>query len=735
MLKRITSWSFRHRRIVVAAWIVLLVAVNLVAMTFGGENKQDFMSPGTDSKAAIELLDERFPAQAGDTITVVIHHETGAIAGTARSVAEPVVDQIREMPHVVGVTAPWDPEGAAQVSADGSTAYATVQLDGPAAQFPIDVATDMLGLAADARGAGIQIELAGQAIDNAQTGNIGSEGPGLIIAALVLLVAFGSLVAMGLPLATALFGVGVGLAGGALLTNIIDVPDWASSVSTMIGLGVGIDYALLIVTRYRSELSAGGTPTTAVQVAMATAGRSVVFAGMTVVISLLGMLTMNQPYVAGVAFSAVVTVIAVMFAALTLLPALLGFAGRNIDRLSLPFRRQPSADAAPNTRGFWYRWSRTVQRHPVVTGLLGAAALGVLIAPVTGLHLGFPDAGNDPTDLTTRRAYDLMTDGFGAGFNGTFVLVADHGDTEAMVALDRLHDALATTPGVAAVSPPIASLNRDAAVISLTPAASPQDEATTDLLAHLRSDIVPGALVGTDVNVVIGGITAANVDQTDSISSRLPIFIAAVIVLSFLLLMAVFRSVLVAMKAAILNLLSIIAAYGVVAYAAEGGWFGQLFGITTPTPIPAFIPMMMFAILFGLSMDYEVFLLSRIREEYLRTGDNATAVADGLAATAKVITAAALIMTAVFGAFILDPQIFLKIIGIGMAAAVIIDATIIRLVLVPSTMELLGDKNWWMPAWLDRIIPTLDIEGSHAHPTAEPIVEPSPTNEPELVTV
>ncbi|HZX54981.1 MAG TPA: MMPL family transporter, partial [Ilumatobacteraceae bacterium] len=689
MLKRITSWSFRHRRIVVVAWVAILVAINLAAMAFGGENKQEFMSPGTDSKAAIDLLDDRFPAQAGDTITIVIHDAAGVTSPGVVAVGEPFVERVREMPHILAVTAPWDPNGVGQISGDGATGYAIAQLDSSSAAFPVEVATEMLNLAADVRSAGLQIELGGQAIDNAQSTSIGAEGPGLLLAAVILLIAFGSVVAMGLPLATAVFGVSAGLAAGTLLTNILDIPEWASSVATMIGLGVGIDYALLIVTRYRTELAHGAAPAQAVATAMGTAGRSVVFAGITVVISLLGMLTMNQPYVAGVAFSAVVTVLAVMLAALTLLPALLGFTGRNIDRLRLPFRH-PSAEQPG--RGFWYRWSRFIQRRPVITGAAGALALGVLIAPVFGLRLGFPDAGNDPTNLTTRRAYDLMTDGFGAGFNGTFVLVADDGDEAAMATLEQLQATLASTTGVAAVSPPIAGPNADAAVITLTPTASPQDEATTDLLSTLRDDVVPTALAGSELNVVVGGITASNVDQTDSISARLPLFIAAVIVLSFILLLAVFRSVLVALKAAVLNLLSIIAAYGVVAYACEGGWFGQLFGISTPTPVPAFIPMMMFAILFGLSMDYEVFLLSRVREEYLRTGDNATAVADGLAATAKVITAAALIMTAVFGAFILDDQIFLKIIGIGMAAAVVIDASIIRLVLVPSTMELLGDK-------------------------------------------
>ncbi len=718
MLRKIASWSFRHRLVVVAAWIVALVAFNVAAMAFGGQTRQDYLAPGTESTAAAELLTQRFPAASGDTVTVVIDDARGVTSPQVRRVVEPMLDQLAGLPHVTGVTAPWQPEGAAQVNADGHVGFAVVQLDVPASRFPVEAATTMLEASEAANAAGVHVELGGQAISAAEAGSLGSEIPGLVIAAVILFVAFGSLVAMGLPLATALVGVGIGMAGGTLLARLVSVPDWASSVAMMIGLGVGIDYALLIVTRYRSELASGHEPRKAASIAMATAGRSVVFAGVTVVISLLGMLTMNQPYVAGVAISAVITVGAVLAATLTLLPALIGFAGRNIDRFGLP-RRRRSIRQPGSRQGFWFGWSRSVQRRPLIAGGAGLAVLAVLILPVFGLKLGFPDAGNDAASTTTRQAYDLLTDGFGPGANGTFVLVADQGDPETLQVLDGLADDLRATPGVAAVSPVIPNADGTAAVITLTPAASPQDDATTDLLSNLREEVVPAAVDGTDVTVSIGGLTAANADQTASIAARLPIFIAAVIGLSFLLLLAVFRSVPVAIKAAVLNLLSIIAAYGVVSFAAQGGWFGSLFGITTPTPIPAFIPMMMFAILFGLSMDYEVFLLSRIREEYLRTKDTSLAVADGIASTAKVITAAALIMTVVFGAFVFDDQVFLKIIGIGMAAAVIIDATVVRLLLVPAVMQLLGDRAWWMPAWLDRVIPALDIEGPPSEPADE----------------
>ncbi len=720
MLRQITAWSFRHRVIVVVGWIVALVAFNIAAMMFGGQTRQDYLAPGTESTAAAELLSQRFPAQSGDTITVVIDDARGVESPQVRSVIEPLLAAYSQIPHVTGVTTPWQPEGAAQVSPDGTIGFAVVQLDVPGSGFPVESGTAMIAAADTANDAGVHIELGGQAISAAEAGSLGSEIPGLLVAAVILFVAFGSLVAMGLPLATALVGVGIGMAGGTLIARFVSVPDWASSVAMMIGLGVGIDYALLIITRYRSELAGGSEPRTAAATAMATAGRSVVFAGVTVVISLLGMLTMNQPYVAGVAYSAVFTVAAVLAATLTLLPALIGFAGRKIDRLGLPGRRKARASAdASTTKGFWFRWSRAVQRRPIVAAIAALAVLFILILPVFGLKLGFPDAGNDAENTTTRQAYDLITDGFGSGANGTFVLVADRGDAESIRVLDGLTNDLRDTPGVASVSPVVPNSDGTAAVITLVPEGSPQDDSTNDLLATLRDSVVPAATAGSDVTVSIGGLTAANADQTESIAGRLPIFIGAVIGLSFLLLLAVFRSVPVAIKAAVLNLLSIIAAYGVVSYAAQGGWFGSLFGITTPTPIPAFIPMMMFAILFGLSMDYEVFLLSRIREEYLRSKDTSLAVADGIASTAKVITAAALIMTVVFGAFVFDSQVFLKIIGIGMAAAVIIDATVVRLLLVPSVMQLLGDRAWWMPQWLDRAIPKLDIEGPSSHVDAD----------------
>jgi RND superfamily putative drug exporter len=540
-----------------------------------------------------------------------------------------------------------------------------------------------------------------------QFGGIGpAELIGILAAIVILLVAFGSLLAMGLPILVALFGIGIGLGFVELLSHVIATPDFATQLASMIGIGVGIDYALFIVTRYRQGLDEGFAPEHAVVRAIDTAGRAVVFAGCTVVISLLGLFLMDVDFVNGMAVGTSVTVGVVMLASITLLPAVLGFAGRTIDRFSIRRSRAPK----PPERTLWYRWSRVVQRRPWAALLGGLALLVALAIPMLSMRLAFPDAGGNPTSDTTRRAYDLVADGFGAGFNGPLILAAEYPKGADAAALDTLVSRLQHTPDVAAVVGPQASPSGDAAVIRVIPVSAPQSQTTSDLVSSLRDDVIPQAVQGSDVQVHVGGLTASSIDVSERLSSRLPIFIGAVLVLSFLLLMAVFRSLLVPLKAVIMNLLSIGAAYGVVVAVFEWGWFGNLLGVEQTGPIAPFIPMMMFAILFGLSMDYEVFLLSRIREEYDRTGDNAVAVADGLASTARVITAAALIMVTVFGSFVLGDATTIKLFGLGLATAILVDATVVRMVLVPATMELLGDRNWWFPRWLDRIIPRLHVE-------------------------
>jgi RND superfamily putative drug exporter len=499
----------------------------------------------------------------------------------------------------------------------------------------------------------------------------------------------------------------------------------------MIGIGVGIDYALFVVTRYRSALADGLEPRDAVLLAGGTAGRAVVFAGSTVVVSIFGLVLMGRDYLWGVAVATSLAVTVVVLASVTLLPALLGFAGRTIDRFRLPGFRRPSSPDGDGRRTLSWRWSRVMQRRPLVAGLAALVVLLALAAPATDMRFGMPDAGNGPTDLTSRRAYDLISDGFGPGANGPFLVAVDlagagggAADSGGSAAVDRLAADLAATEGVATVVPPVVNESGDAAVISVVPATGPQDEATEDLVHTLRDDVIPAAVEGTGVEASVGGTTAAFIDDSEQTASRLPLLIGGVVLLSFVLLMSVFRSLAVAVKAAVMNVLSIGAAYGVMTLAASGGWLGDLVGIEDATPVPAWLPMTMFAVLFGLSMDYEVFLLSRVREEYVRTGDNRRAVADGLANTARVITAAAAIMVTVFGAFVMEDAVFLKLAGLGLATAVFVDATVVRMVLVPATMELLGDRNWWLPRWLERLLPAVDIEGAASVPA--PAVAPAP---------
>jgi putative drug exporter of the RND superfamily len=708
MLRRLVTWSYDRRRRVVALWIAALVAASVLAGVAGGDNEADYTVPGSDSAEAVELLQERFPRFAGGTVDVVYTAADGVTGPDTAARIDALAGDIARVDHVLAAE-------PGPVSPDGSTGMLNVRFDEDAQRVPAESVERVMDLAGEAEGDGLQIELGGYPIEQVEQREAGSESVGLVAALLILLVAFGSGLAAGLPLVIAGFGLGVALGGVWLLANLVDVPDFGMQLATMIGIGVGIDYALFIVTRYRSALAEGREPRQAVELAGTTAGRAVLFAGSTVVISLFGLVLMGRSYLWGVALATSLAVTTVVFASITVLPALLGFAGRNIDRLRMPWFRHD----VEGRRTLSWRWSRVMQRRPLAAGLAALVVLLLLTVPATGLRFGMPDAGNGTDDLTSKRAYDLVAESYGPGANGPLLVAVDLADASPE-APDAIAADLADTPGVATVVPPVVNEAGDAAVISVIPTTGPQDQATEDLVHTLRDDVLPPAVEATGAAASVGGVTATFIDDSEQTASRLPLFIGGVVVLSFLLLMSVFRSFPVALKAAIMNILSIGAAYGVMAVAADGGWLGGLVGIDSATPVPAWLPMMMFAVLFGLSMDYEVFLLSRVREEYVRTGDNRTAVADGLANTARVITAAAAIMVTVFGAFVLEDAVFLKLAGLGLATAVLVDATIVRMILVPATMELLGDRNWWLPRWLDRLLPHLAVEGEPAIPVPEP---------------
>jgi RND superfamily putative drug exporter len=709
VLVRLAEWCYIRRRRVLALWLLLLVVSIVGGAKLGGEYHADYAAPGSESKAAFDLLSDRFPGRSGDTVDIVWRAEAGATSPAVRTRIEALITELGGIDHVTGAVTPFDSEGARQVSPDGTIAYASLQLDETSDQVEPAPFLKLIDLVKDTNGDGLQVEAGGGAVAAAQqAGEVGSEGIGLAAAAVILLLTFGSLLAMGLPIMLAVVGLGIATSLIGLLINIVDTPDWAPAVASMIGLGVGIDYALFIITRYRSGLADGMDPHRANVVAMATAGRAVIFAGCTVIVSLLGMLLMGLSYTPGVAYAAVTAVLIIMLASVTLLPAMLGFAGRNIDRFHVPALSRRHKEPGQT---WWFRWSRLIQRNPWPPALISLVVLLALASPVLGIRFGFPDAGSDPTHLTSRRSYDLLTEGFGPGFNGPLVLALDLPKSGGLEGAATLARAIGDADGVAGVSPPIPNPAGDTALLMVYPDSSPQDTATERLIDRLRDDVLPDVEEATGVDAFVGGITASSIDSTRFTTDRLPLFIGGVVLLSFLLLLVVFRSLLVALKAALMNLLSIGAAYGVMALAVQGGWLGGLVGIHEPLPVPSFIPMMMFAILFGLSMDYEVFLLSRVREEYEKTHDNGLAVADGLAATARVITAAAAIMVTVFLAFVLSDQSFLKMIGLGLATAIFVDATIVRMVLVPATMELLGDANWWLPKWLDRLIPDVHVEG------------------------
>jgi RND superfamily putative drug exporter len=698
-----------------------LVGLGFLTGTAGGDFVDSFTIPGAESQKAVDLLEEKFPSQAGDSARAVFFAEAGVNDPAIKARIDQFVAEAATLPEVVGVVSPFDNPGA--ISADGRYAYAVVQYDLPSSEVEIDNAKEFVKLVDNSGGDGLTIEAGGAIVSNTEVAFGGlSEIIGVIAAMIILIIAFGSLVAMGVPVITALIGLFIGIMLTTLAANFFDMSTFTLSFLAMIGLGVGIDYSLFIVTRYRQGLHNGHSVEDSVARATDTSGRAVVFAGLIVAIALLGLLAIGIPFVGALGIAAAIVVITAVAIAVGMVPAVLGALGHKIDRLKVPGLSHGHDN---DTNGFWFRWSRHVQKRPWFFGGFALIVLLALAVPFLNIELGASDEGNNPTELHTRRAYDLLSAGFGPGFNGTFIVVVEKDGGLDQAAIDTLTTSLQNTEGVVSVS--AATLNEagDTGVITLTPSTSPQDSATADLAKHLRSDVIPAAVSGTDMNVYVGGITAANIDISDKIGDRMPLFFLIVIGLSFVVLTVVFRSIVIPIKAAVLNLLSIGGAYGVVVLVFQEGWAKGIFGVEKEGPIESFLPMMLFAILFGLAMDYEVFLLSRIHEEYLHTKDASKSIEVGLGLTARVIIAAATIMMAVFFSFVLEDTRVIKEFGLGLGVAILIEATLIRMFLFPAVMEILGDKAWYMPKWLDRILPRLSIEG--------PAEEEFAHAEPELV--
>ncbi len=724
-LYRLGRFAARRPWTVLGIWFVIAAIVIVSSATGGKEFEDTFTVPGLDSDEALVLLEEAQSDEAGVSAQIVVAStDADSTIVEQPSQVEAVRADFASLDDIIGVT-------PAQFSPDGTVALLRV-LYPPTAQLSVETLEDLKELQAELDGSNdLQIEASGElffTFEEPETGT--GEMIGIVAAIIILLVAFGSVIAMGLPIGTALFGLALGVSAMGLINYLLDIPSWAPQMAAMVGIGVGIDYALFLVTRHREYLSKGMTVEESVGRAGATAGQAVIFAGGTVVIAILGLAVAGIPFMtaAGVATSLVVLIMVV--AAVTLLPAFLGVAGHKINGIRASRRRVINPGISPR----WEAWGAHVSRHAWKYAVGVTAGLLMLSAPVLALQLGFPDDGNLPEDRTERQAFDLTTEAFGVGFSGPLLIAVDTGgDTEL---ISQLATAVEADDNIAAVQASSPAAGSDVATLLAYPYTSPQDAETYATVQRLRADVF-STVVGADQRAHIGGQTASFGDVGNQIEQRLPWFISAVVFLSFFLLTGVFRSPIVALKAAILNLLSIGAAYGVLVMVFQWGWGIELLGLQETVPIVSFIPMFMFAILFGLSMDYEVFLLSRVREEYVQSGNNDQSVIHGIASTARVITSAALIMISVFGGFVLGPDPAIKMVGLGLATAIFVDATIVRIILVPATMKLMGDFNWWIPAWLDRLIPEIDIEGDSALPAPEfevaLVEDASVASEPALV--
>jgi RND superfamily putative drug exporter len=710
----LARWCTTHRRRVVLGWIVIAVSMSLLAQAAGRDYANNFSLPGTEAQRAIDLLQQRFPSQSGDLDQIVWQVHSGSVhAADVRSAIDPLLAKVRHLPHVVGVVSPYSQTGAAQVSRDGRVAFATVSYAKRANLLPHTTGNELLNAIEGVHVHGMRIAAGGPVIEQAESGGVGfATAVGVVAALVVLLLTFGSLITAGMPLVTAGLGLITGVAGIGLITHVMSTTNIAPEVALMIGLGVGVDYALFIVTRFKQAYAGhGGDVQAAVMEAMDTSGRAIVLAGATVIIALLGMFTVGVSFLNGIAVAAAITVALVLLASLTVLPAMLSRFGEKVARGGRLARRGNEIRHDGDERSLWRRWAVGVQAHPWLALAASLAVMLLAAAPILAMRLDSGDASNDPVSHSSHKAYEMLAAGFGQGFNGPLSVVVELPGQGQTASLAVLSAKLRSTSDVAAVLPPRISSSGDTAVIRVYPSSAPEALATTELVNHLRSSVIPPLQRQTGAKVLVGGFTAGSIDFSRVLGQKLPIFIAVVVALSALLLLVIFRSLVIPLQAAAMNLLSIGGAMGVLVATFQWGWLGGIIGVHGG-PIEPWLPVFMFAIVFGLSMDYEVFLISRVHEEWSRTRDPSKAVLDGLSFTGRVITAAAAIMILVFLSFVLGEERAIKQFGLGLAAAVLLDAVVIRCLMLPAVLQLLGRATWWMPGWLDRSLPRISIEGS-----------------------
>jgi RND superfamily putative drug exporter len=747
-VRALATACFRHRRFVVVCWLLALISMTGLSRAVGTNYTNSFSLPNTESTRALDILKSVVPQSAGDIERIVFQTSGGTTVTdpAVRARVTSMLDRVASLENVTAVQSPYASPG--QISANGTIAFANVQYDVFSQNVTTTQAKKLVATARSADSPGLEVAVSGLIAEAANPQSIGGTGPGIVLALVVLLIVFGSVFAGILPIFSALVSLGTAIGVIGILSNVMKMPEFSSELVLLIGLGVGIDYALFIVTRYRQGLLAGWDTERSAVNAANTSGRAVLFAGIIVCIALLGMFALGVSFLYGLSVASAIGVGFTMISALTLLPAMLGFIGPKIMSRS---QKRSLANHGPRivgtgTTGFWPRWAAFQSRRPYIGSLVALAVIVVVALPFFSMRLGSSDQGNDPPSTTTRQAYDMLATGFGPGFNGPLEVVAvDRGGAQpaAIAALSR---AIAAQDDVDHVTPPITPPSKGGVTVTLMlvyPRSSPQAAATTNLVENLRHHTIAAAVKGSGLTVLVGGTTAIFIDFTHVLSQKLPLFIGLVVALSFVLLAVVFRSLVIPLTAAAMNVLSIGAAFGAVVAVFQHGTLGSLFGVSRPGPVESFLPVMLFAILFGLSMDYEVFLVARIHEEWLKSGDNRTAVRNGLAATGKTITAAALIMILVFGSFVFGGQIVIKEFGVGLAAGILMDAVLIRMAIVPALMFVVGRGNWWFPSRLDRILPRLAVDpadivvglGAPGRPAAVPAPESEDASEGESATV